>query len=202
MGTPGYDFCMDVVAMTFASGWASGLNAYATVFLLGMIGRLGGVEGIPLGFQRTDVLVIMGILAVVEFFADKIPYLDSAWDAVSTFIRPVAGALIGALLAGANGDLLPMAMGALGGVTALISHVARSGVRLAVNTSPEPLSNIGASLAGDAALVGVISLAIAYPVQAAILAAVLLIATIALAILLLAQIRKGVAAFRTWLATR
>ncbi|MFN8136069.1 MAG: DUF4126 domain-containing protein [Propionicimonas sp.] len=129
---------MDVVAMTFASGWASGINAYATVFLLGMVGRFGHVEGIPEGFQRTDVLVIMGVLALVEFFADKVPYLDSAWDAVSTFIRPVAGALIGALLAGANGDLLPMTMGALGGVAALLSHVAKSGVRLAVNTSRSP----------------------------------------------------------------
>ncbi len=193
---------MDVVALTFAGGWASGINAYATVFLLGMIGRFGGVEGIPQGFQRTDVLVIMGALALVEFFADKIPYLDTAWDAVSTFIRPVAGALIGALLAGASGDLLPMTMGALGGATALVSHAAKSGVRLALNTSPEPFSNIGASLAGDVALVTVVSLAIAYPVQAAIIAAVLLIATITLAVLLLAQIRKGLVAFRAWLASR
>ncbi len=193
---------MDVVALTFASGWASGLNAYATVFLLGMIGRLGGVAGIPEGFQRTDVLVVMGVLALVEFVADKIPYLDSAWDAVSTFIRPVVGAMIGALLAGASGDLLPMTMGALGGVTALVSHAARAGVRLAVNTSPEPLSNVGASLIGDAALVTVITLAIAYPVQAAVIAAVLLTATIALAILLLAQIRRGLITFRSWLATR
>lgn len=193
---------MDVVALTFAGGWASGINAYATVFLLGMIGRLGGVQGIPEGFQRTDVLVIMGILAVVEFFADKIAYLDTAWDAVSTFIRPVAGALIGALLAGASGDLLPMTMGALGGATALVSHAAKSGVRLAVNTSPEPFSNVGASLAGDVALVTVVSLAVAYPVQAAVVAAVILIATIALAILLLAQIRKGLVAFRGWLASR
>jgi hypothetical protein len=193
---------MEVVALTFASGWASGINAYATVFLLGIIGRFGAIDGIPEGFQRTDVLVIMGILALAEFFADKIPYLDSVWDAISTFIRPAAGALIGALLAGANGDLLPMAMGALGGVTALVSHAAKSGVRLAVNTSPEPLSNIGASLAGDAALVTVISLAIAYPVQAAILAAILLAGTIALAVLLATRIRRGVTALRAWLAAR
>ena len=193
---------MDVVALTFASGWASGINAYATVFLLGMIGRFGAIEGIPDGFQRTDVLVVMGVLAVAEFLADKIPYLDSAWDAISTFIRPVAGALIGALLAGASGELLPITMGALGGITALVSHAAKSGVRLAVNTSPEPLSNIGASLAGDAALVTVISLAIAHPVPAAILAALLLIGTIALAVLLLTQIRRGIVAFRNWLGVR
>ena len=189
---------MDVVAMTFASGWASGINAYATVFLLGLVGRFG-VEGIPEGFQRTDVLVIMGVLALAEFVADKIPYVDSAWDAISTFIRPVAGALIGALLAGASGELLPMAMGALGGVTALVSHAAKAGVRLAVNTSPEPLSNVGASLAGDVSLVGVIALAVAYPVPAAVVAAVLLVGTIVLAVLLLGQIRKGLARFRAWL---
>ena len=189
---------MDVVAMTFASGWASGINAYATVFLLGLVGRFG-VEGIPEGFQRTDVLVIMGVLALAEFVADKIPYVDSAWDAISTFIRPVAGALIGALLAGASGELLPMMMGALGGVTALVSHAAKAGVRLAVNTSPEPLSNVGASLAGDVSLVGVIALAVAYPVPAAVVAAVLLVGTIVLAVLLLGQIRKGLARFRAWL---
>jgi len=193
---------MDVVALTFASGWASGINAYATVFLLGMIGRFAAIDGIPEGFQRVDVLVIMGILALAEFLADKVPYLDSAWDAISTFIRPVAGALIGALLAGASGELLPMTMGALGGVTALVSHAAKSGLRLAVNTSPEPLSNIGASLVGDAALVTVISLAIANPVPAAVLAGILLIGTVALAVVLLSRIRRGLTALRAWLAAR
>ncbi len=202
VGVAGYAFGMDIVALTFASGWASGINAYATVLLLGLMGRLGGVDGIPAGFQRLDVLVVMAVLALLEFFADKIPYLDTAWDAVSTFIRPVAGALIGALLAGASGDLLPLTMGALGGVTALVSHAAKSGLRLALNTSPEPLTNVGASLAGDAALITVLSLAIAYPVHAAVLAALLLAGTVALAILLLAQIRHGVIAFRNWLATR
>lgn len=191
---------MDIVALTFASGWASGINAYATVFLLGAIGRFAGIAEIPDGFQRTDVLVVMGVLALAEFVADKVPYLDSAWDAISTFIRPVAGALIGALLAGANTDLLPMTLGALGGVTALVSHVAKSSVRLAVNTSPEPFSNVGASLTSDVALVGVVALAVAYPVQAAVIAALLLFATIAMAVLLLTQIRKGLAAFRAWLA--
>lgn len=187
---------MDVVAVTFASGWASGLNAYATVFLLGMIGRFGGIEGIPDGFQRTDVLILMGVLALVEFVADKIPYLDTAWDAISTFIRPAAGALIGAMLAGANGDVLPMTLSALGGVTALVSHAARSGLRLAINTSPEPFSNVTASLVGDLSLLTVVSLAVAYPVQAAVLAAILLALTITLVLLLLAQVRRGIRAFR------
>ena len=145
---------MDVVALTFASGWASGINAYATVFLLGLLGRVFSVEGIPEGFQRTDILILMGVLAALELVADKISYLDSAWDAISTFIRPVAGALIGALLAGANGDLLPMALGALGGVTALASHAAKTGLRLAVNTSPEPVSNVATSLGEDVLFAG------------------------------------------------
>ncbi len=90
----------------------------------------------------------------------------------------------------------------MGGTLAATSHAAKASTRAAVNTSPEPFSNIGASLAGDVALVTVVSLAIAYPVQAAIIAAVLLIATITLAVLLLAQIRKGLVAFRAWLASR
>ena len=85
-------------------------------------------------------------------------------------------------------------------MTALVSHVAKSSVRLAVNTSPEPFSNVGASLTSDVALVGVVALAVAYPVQAAVIAALLLFATIAMAVLLLTQIRKGLAAFRAWLA--
>ena len=92
---------MELLGLTFASGWTSGINAYATVLVLGLLGRFAGVADVPAGFQRTDVLVVMGLLALLEFFADKIPYLDSVWDAISTFIRPVAGALIGALLAGA-----------------------------------------------------------------------------------------------------
>ena len=86
--------------MAFASGWASGLNAYATVFVLGLLGRFTDASQVPAGFERIDVLVIMGVLALLELVADKIPYLDSTWDAISTVIRPIAGGVIGALLAG------------------------------------------------------------------------------------------------------
>lgn len=177
--------------MTFASGWASGINAYATVFVLGILGRFLNTGGVPEGFQRTDVLIIMGILALVELVADKVPVVDSVWDVPSTVIRPIAGAVIGALIAGAQGDLLTITLAAVGGVTALLSHLSKAGIRLAVNTSPEPVSNVGASVAGDVGVVGVTTLAVLFPVAAAVVAAVLLALTIWLALAMMARIRKG-----------
>ena len=126
---------MELFALTFASGWASGLNAYATVLVLGLLGRFAGVAAVPEGLQRTDVLIVVAVLAVIEFIADKIPYLDSIWDAISTVIRPIAGATIGALIAGASGELPTVALAAVGGVTALLSHLAKAGLRLAANSS-------------------------------------------------------------------
>lgn len=193
---------MELVALTFASGWTSGINAYATVLVLGLLGRFAGVADVPAGLQRTDVLIVVGILAALEFFADKIPYLDSIWDGISTFIRPIAGAVIGALIAGANGDLLTLTLASLGGVTALLSHAVKSGLRLAVNTSPEPASNLGASLTGDVAVVSVASLAALYPVPAAIIAAILLLATIVLLVFAFSRLRKGWRALGNWMAKR
>ena len=187
---------MDPFALTFASGWASGLNAYATVLVLGLLGRFAGVEAVPEGLQRTDVLIVMAILAVIEFAADKVPYLDTAWDAISTIIRPIAGATIGALVAGASGDLPAVTLAAVGGVTALLSHLVKAGLRLAANTSPEPVSNVGLSVTEDVAAVGVTSLALAFPVVAAVIAGVLLMATMILAFILLKQIRRGWAELR------
>ena len=177
--------------MTFAAGFASGLNAYATVFVLGLLGRFLGTGSVPAGFERTDVLILMGVLALVEFVADKVPVVDSVWDLPSTVIRPVAGALIGALIAGAQGDLLTIALAAVGGVTALLTHVSRAGLRLAVNSSPEPVSNLGASLAGDVSMLSVTTLAVLYPVPAAIVAAILLALLLWLAWTLISRIRRG-----------
>ena len=140
---------MEMLPLAFTGGWASGINAWATVLVLGLLGRFAGVEGVPAGFERTDVLIVMAVLAIVELAADKIPYLDSAWDVVSTIIRPIAGATIGALIAGQNGDLGTIALAAVGGITALLSHLAKASLRLAINTSPEPVTNITASTVGD-----------------------------------------------------
>ncbi|WP_203569209.1 DUF4126 domain-containing protein [Aestuariimicrobium ganziense] len=195
---------MELLPLTFASGWASGINAYATVFVLGLVARFTSLGGdqVPAGFMRTDVLIIMGILAVLELVADKIPYLDSVWDSISTFIRPVAGAVIGALIGGANGDLLTIALASVGGVTALLSHLSKTGLRLAINTSPEPASNVGASIAGDVGVVSVASLAVMYPTAAAIVAGVLLLLGIVLTVMVWARIRRGWRALKRWRAER
>ena len=182
---------MEVLPMTFAAGWASGINAYATVLVLGLLGRFLGVDSVPAGLQRTDVLIIMGVFAVIELVADKIPVVDSIWDVPSTVIRPVAGAAIGALMAGAQGDLWTITLASVGGLTALVSHLAKASIRLAANSSPEPVTNVGASLAGDVGVVGVSTLAVLYPVAAAVVAGILLIIMVILAIVLLRFARKG-----------
>ncbi len=191
---------MQLLPLAFASGWASGLNAYATVLLLGLLGRFAHTGGVPEGFQRTDVLIVMGVLTLVEFVADKIPYVDSIWDTISTVVRPVAGALIGALMGGANGDLPTITLAAVGGVTALLSHLTKAGLRLAVNTSPEPVTNIGVSLGENVAVTGVVALAVAYPVAAAVIAGIIMIVGFVVLWFALSRIKKGWRALRRWMA--
>src|SRR4051812_41055560 len=90
---------MDTLPLVIANGWASGISAYATVFLVGLMGRTG-LADTPAALQRTDVLIFVGVLLVVEFVADKIPYVDSLWDSVHTVIRPTIAAILGVLIAG------------------------------------------------------------------------------------------------------
>lgn len=189
---------MEMLPAAFASGWASGINAWGTVLVLGLLGRLAGVEGIPPGFQRTDVLVVVGVLCAIEVVADKIPYVDSLWDSVSTVVRPVAGAAIGALYAGAQGDLATLTLASVGGVTALISHLTKSGLRLAVNTSPEPFTNVAASTAGDVAVTGIATLVALAPVAAAVLVAVLIVVGLVALCAIWSRIRRGWRRFHQW----
>lgn len=193
---------MEMLPLAFTSGWASGLNAYATVLVLGLLGRFLGVDQVPTGLERTDVLVVAGVLALVEFFADKIPYVDSFWDAVSTVVRPVAGAAIGALMAGAQGDVWTVTLASVGGLTALVSHLVKASLRLAVNTSPEPASNIAVSLGEDTAAVALTSLALLHPVPAAVVAGVLLVTGVVVAVLLLRRVRRGWRALQRWREAR
>ena len=193
---------MELLPLAFTSGWTSGVNAYATVLILGALGRFAGIEAVPAGLQRTDVLIVAGVLMVIEFFADKIPYVDSIWDTVSTIVRPLAGAVIGALLAGNSGDLITVTLASVGGLTALVSHLVKASLRLAINTSPEPASNIGASLAGDVSVAGLTTLAVLHPLAAAVIAAVLLVIGLVVAVLVLSRIRRGWRAFRAWLRRR
>ena len=182
---------MESLAYVITSGWASGVNVYATLLVTGLVGRYGDVERIPDVLERTDVLLLTAALSALEFVADKIPYVDSAWDAVHTVIRPTVGAILGALVAGEADDLGEAVGAVLGGTTALASHAAKASLRLAVNASPEPVSNIVLSLAENAAVVGVLLLAIDYPWVALAIAMVLLVAAGALAVLLIRTIRRG-----------
>ncbi|MFE5244072.1 MULTISPECIES: DUF4126 domain-containing protein [unclassified Streptomyces] len=181
---------MSVLPLVFTSGWASGINAYAVVLLLGVFGATGLTDEVPASLQRTDVLVVAGVLFLCEAVADKIPYVDSAWDTVHTVIRPVAGAVVAALLAGESGSLPELAAGAVGGSTALMSHLVKAGTRMAVNTSPEPFSNIGVSLAEDLGVAGIITFAVFNPVAAAVIAAVLLLLGLVILLFLASRIRR------------
>jgi Domain of unknown function (DUF4126) len=194
-----YSAAMELLPLAFTSGWTSGINAYATVLFLGLLGRFAGVEDIPVGLQRTDVLIVSGVLTVIEFVADKIAYVDSIWDGVSTVVRPIAGTVVGVLLAGGQGDLVTITLASVGGVTALVSHLVKAGLRLAINTSPEPASNIGASVAGDLSVAGMTTLAVLNPIPAAVIAGVLLVAGIVLTVAVLSRVRRGWQAFRRWL---
>ena len=185
-----------MLPMVFTSGWASGVNAYATVLLLGLLGRFAAVDAVPAGLERTDVLVAALVLYVVEFVADKIPYVDSTWDAVHTAIRPAVGTVIALLVAGDADSLDQAVLAATGGTTALVSHLVKSGLRLAVNTSPEPASNIGVSLLEDFSVAGVIGLAVAAPWVAAGIAAALLAIGVTLVVLLAKRIRRARARWR------
>ncbi len=189
---------MELVPAVLASGWASGINAYLVVVVLGVLGRFGGIEAVPEALTRTDVLVVAGILCLVEFVADKIPYVDSAWDAISTAIRPTVGAVIGLLIAGDATSLEQAVLAASGGAAALVSHLVKGGLRLIVNTSPEPVTNIGVSLGEDVAVAGVTTLTVLAPQVAFGIAAVLLVVGIVLLVLLWSRVRRGYRRFRAW----
>jgi hypothetical protein len=183
-----------LVALAAALGWASGLRLYAVVFLTGLAGHLGWVD-LPSGLElleRPALLWASGSLLAVEFLADKIPFVDSAWDAVHTVIRiPAGAALAGAVFAGSGGDAATWTTIAalLGGTLAATAHTAKASTRAAVNTSPEPFSNIGMSLLGDTAVPAMLWLAWEQPVLFFIALAFALILAIVLIVALFKFVR-------------
>ncbi len=193
---------MELLPVVLTSGWASGINAYLVVLVLGLIGRFTEVAGIPEGLTRTDVLVVAAILYLVELVADKIPYFDSLWDAVSTAIRPTVGAVIGLLIAQDAPTLEQAVLAACGGAAALVSHLVKGGLRLIVNTSPEPATNITVSVGEDVAVAGVTTLAVLNPGLALAIAALLLVTGILLLVLLWSRVLRGLRRFRAWRARR
>ncbi len=189
---------MELVPLVFASGWASGVNAYATVLGLGLYGRYAELDAfqVPDALTRGDVLVAAGLLYAVEFVADKIPYVDSGWDVVSTAIRPTVGAVIALLVSGDASSLDQALYTTLGGGAALVSHLTKAGLRLAINASPEPFTNVGASLAEDGAVAAVVTLAVFHPWWALGVAAALLVLGLILLFFALRLARRGLRRLR------
>jgi hypothetical protein len=181
---------MEPLASVLTSGWASGVNVYATILVTGLLGRYGDVEGIPAVLERNEILIPAAALFAIEFVADKIPYVDNVWDAVHTAIRPTLAAVLGALIAGEANDLGEAVGAVLGGTTALASHAAKASLRLAVNTSPEPVSNLVLSLSEDTVVVAVLLLAVDHPWWALAVAAVLLVGSATLGLFLIRRIRQ------------
>ena len=184
---------MELLPTLLSTGWASGVNAYATVALLGILGRLGWGE-VPDALTEDPVIVGASVMYAIEFVADKIPLVDNTWDVVHTAIRPAIGGALGVEFASLDGAS-EVAGGIESGSVALLSHSVKAGLRLAINTSPEPVSNIIVSTLEDLAVAGVVLLALEYPEIAAAISMTLLVAGIVLVVLVAGLIR---AAWQRW----
>ena len=172
-----------LLALAAALGWASGMRLYATVFIVGLAGRLGWLA-LPAGLmviEHTPVLVAAGVLMLVEFCTDKIPGVDSLWDLIHTVIRIPAGAALAAAALGADSDTWAVVAALLGATLAATAHAAKAGTRAAANTLPEPFSNLLLSLAGDAFVPVLLWLAWAHPLASGIV----LVLALALALVLI-----------------
>jgi hypothetical protein len=170
-------------------GWASGVRLYAVVFFLGLL-QFFGIYTLPADLQTLAnpwVMGASGFMFLVEFLADKIPGLDSVWDAAHTFIRIPAGALLAAAAVAGGDASMGIAAGILGGAVAAGSHITKASARALINTSPEPFSNWTASLSEDAMSIGAVWIALVFP----LLMLVLLIVFFALATWLLPKIWRG-----------
>jgi len=157
-----------LVALAATLGFASGLRLYAVLFIIGIAGYLGFVD-LPPGLATLShplVLAASGFMCFVEFFADKIPGVDSLWDVLHTLIRIPAGAALAASVFGDSSSATMLAAAILGGTLAAGSHFTKASSRALINTSPEPFSNWGASLTEDVAVGGLLWLAIAHPLAA------------------------------------
>ena len=188
------------LAMSAAMAWGAGLRLYLVVFVVGMLGKLGYVplpETLNI-LANPIVLGAAGFMTFVEFFADKIPWLDSVWDAIHTFLRIPAGAALAAGMLGDSGQGIAMAAAIIGGTLTAGTHFGKAGTRAAVNTSPEPFTNIGLSLAEDSVVAGGLALAIANP----IVFLLLLLVFVVMLVLLLRFILKGLSSIIRRLSSR
>jgi hypothetical protein len=162
---------MDMLATlgrTMGFSLAAGINLYATVAILGLAQRFGWVT-LPDQFRVFDhdwIIALAGVLYLIEFVADKVPWVDSIWDSIHTLIRPVGGALIAVASLGHTNPLLTGVIALLGGTIAASSHATKAGARVAANTSPEPFSNWFLSLVEDAFVIGLSFITLKYPLMA------------------------------------
>ena len=177
---------------TMGFSFAAGINLYATVAILGLASRYGWVA-LPSQFQAFDNNWVIGtavVLYVIEFFADKIPWVDSAWDAVHTVIRPIGGAVIAVTTLGESSATTETMVALLGGALAATTHFTKSGTRVMANTSPEPFSNWALSIGEDIFVVGLGFLALKYPAAAAIVVIVTLAIIIAMSAWIIKALRR------------
>jgi len=192
------DDLTQTLALTLGAGWASGINIYAAILVLGLLGLTGQVD-LPPGLDiLTDptVLFAAGAMYLIEFVTDKVPGADTAWDSLQTFVRIPGGAM---LAAGAAADLGPgaeLAAAILGGGLATVSHAAKAGTRVLINTSPEPFTNWAASITEDVGVVGGLLLAISHPAVFLVLLALFLL----LLVWLLPKVWRGIKRVFRWLA--
>ena len=180
-----------LLALAAALGWASGFRLYAVVFLVGLMGAAGWMA-LPAGLhvlQNPLVLAVAGGLMLVEFFADKVPWIDSAWDAIHTVIRVPGGALLAAGVFGADSASMGVIAGLLGGSLAATSMATKMTTRAAVNTSPEPFSNWVLSFFEDGLVVAVVWLATQHPVAFGVALLVMVAVSIALLVVLFKFLR-------------
>jgi len=180
------------IALTMGVAWASGINLYAAILVLGIMGATGNIDLPPDLMVLTDPLVIgaAGVMYVAEFFADKVPGVDTGWDTIQTFIRIPVGALLAAAAVGSVNPPVAIAAAIMGGGMAASTHATKSGARVLINTSPEPFTNWAASLGEDIAVVVGLWTALYYPW----LFVIFLVLFILLLVWLLPRIWKGVKA--------
>ena len=183
---------LTTLGRTLGFSFAAGINLYATVAILGLAKRYGWVA-LPEQFQVFDNDIVIGaaiVLYVIEFVADKVPWVDSIWDAVHTVIRPIGGALIAVATLGDASPAVEGLVALLGGTIAAGTHFSKAGTRAVANTSPEPFSNWILSLAEDVFVIGLSAVALKYPAMAAVVVIVASVLIVVFATWMIRALRR------------
>lgn len=181
---------VQLIALSMGVAWASGINLYAAIAMLGILGATGNMD-LPPGLevlQHPGVILAAGFMYCVEFFADKVPGVDTGWDTLHTFIRIPAAAILAASAVGHVDPAITLMAGILGGALAATSHTLKAGTRVLINASPEPFSNIGVSVAEDTLVLAGLAGAIYHPAWFLVFLALF----VAAAVWLLPKIWRGV----------